>query len=113
MIDKALWDVAEAVAEAKTLTRISKQAAARAADLIAADRDLLLRSRKALAQSRFRSQTPMAQATATNWERESAHLEMAQTHIADARERILRQCLLLEHSGRLSHPTQLHELTLQ
>src|SRR5262245_43390859 len=37
MIDKALWDIGEAVAEARKLTRISKQAAGRAADFIAAD----------------------------------------------------------------------------
>jgi hypothetical protein len=38
---------------------------------------------------------------------------MAQGHIADARERIHRQRLLIKHFGRLNHPTDIAELILQ
>src|SRR5262245_23779355 len=88
IMDEMLHVVAEAVAEAETFVKFSKKATARIADLISTDQDLLLQSRKVLAQSRSRLKTPTAHALTINWEQELAHLKTADAHIADARKRI-------------------------
>jgi hypothetical protein len=112
-MDEAPWGIAEAVAEAKTLAISSNQAAARAADLISTDQDLLLQARKLLAQSRSHLKTPTAHAPTINWEQEVAHFKKAEAHIAGARKRIQCQRQLIRQLGKLNSPTDTAEVILQ
>ena len=113
MMDEMLQAAAEAVAEVETFVKFSEEAAARVADLISTDQDLLVQSGKALAQARSRLKTPRAHAPTINWEQELAHLKKADAHIADARKRIQRQRQLIRQLGRLHSPTDTAEVILQ
>jgi hypothetical protein len=68
-------------------------------DLISDNRDLLVGSRKALAQSVFHLKSTANHPSGINWEQESSHLKLADRHIKEARERIQRQRHLI---GRLA-----------
>src|SRR5215470_20177674 len=98
-MDDIRWVIAEAVVEAEKLAKLSDEAAARAADLISSNRDLLIGSRKVVAQSHFYLKGTN-RLPARDSEQEQTHLNLADTHIKDARQRIQRQRHLISHLAK-------------
>jgi len=111
-MNEKLLVIAEAVAEAEKLARLSDNAAARAADLISSNRELLVGSRKVVAQSHF-CLKGTNRLPARHSEQERSHLNLADTHIKEARERIQRQRHLIGHLAKRGQPTDIAELILQ
>jgi len=111
-MNEMLWSVDQAIADAETFAKSTHEAAGRAAHLVSKNRDLLVASRKMLAQSAFhlkRTNRPWA----INWEQEASHLTLAESHIKDARERIQRQRHLITRLAKQRQPTDTAELILQ
>ena len=96
----------------RSLAKLSDEAAARAADLISSNRDLLVGSRKVVAQSHFYLKGTH-RLPARHSEQERTHLNLADTHIKEARGRIQRQRHLIGHLAKRGQPTDTAELILQ
>jgi hypothetical protein len=97
---------------AEKLAKLSDDAVARAADLISRNRDLLVGSRNVVAQSQFYLKGTN-RLPARHSEQERTHLNLADTHIKDARERIQRQRHLIGHLAKRGQPTDTAEQILQ
>lgn len=113
MMDDMQRMLTAAVAEAETFAKFTENAAARAADLISADHELLLQAQKVLAQSRVRLKRLTAHAPTLNWEQEHAHLKIAAAHITSARRRIQSQRELIRRLEKFGSPTDTAEAILQ